>query len=298
MRWKWNRNRKKSDNSYTFSEQYRAEKLYELGLQLNQFRQEKSLSLEQIAIKTRISKRYLKAIEQGNLEQLPEPVYVQGFIKRFADTLGLNGTQFAAAFPTGANLRAVKSSWRDLPAAQLRPIHLYLLYVLLIFGAVSGLSYMLNRPVVQQATPAGADNAATQPDLPTASTRQQERPRSATKNQTARSNSVAQGTVKPGPAAADSIDGQNDFSTSNKPVRVDVELSAQSWIRIVVDGKTEFEGVLPEGTQRHWEANENLVLRAGNAGGVLVTFNDSQTEQLGDPGTVKEVKFEADSNNS
>ncbi len=294
---RWNRTRKKREKLLKFSKQQRAEKLYEIGAQLNQFRQEKSLSLEQIAIKTRISKRYLKAIEQGNLDQLPEPVYVQGFIKRFADTLGLNGTKFASAFPTGNSLQPIKPSWRDLPAAQLRPIHLYLLYILLIFSAVSGLSYKLSLPV-QNATPeGGSKTTATQQANP------QDRSPSAQQTQARPSNSAAQsssGATENGTAqvTVDVADEQNGMPYGNKPVRVDVELSAQSWIQIVVDGKTEFEGVLPEGTQRHWEANENLVLRAGNAGGVLVTFNDSQTEQLGAPGAVKEVKFEADSNNS
>jgi hypothetical protein len=78
-----------------------------------------------------------------------------------------------------------------------------------------------------------------------------------------------------------------------KPVQVGVTLKSQSWIRVVADGKTEFEGVLPEGTQRTWVADKTLIVRAGNAGGVLVEFNDQTAKQMGAPGEVQEVTFAA-----
>lgn len=304
MRWKWNRKQKKSEFASHVSEQERAEKLSELGLHLRQFRQQRSISLEHVATKTRISQRYLHAIEEGRLDRLPEPVYVQGFLRRFADALGLNGSEFANDFPMGPNMRAIKPSWRDLPAAQLRPVHLYLLYIFVIIGAVSGLSYVVSQSA-QQTTfapegqteqpqnsapspaPRTSDSAAKPQPTPADSAVAQDKPKQPEGNPS--STGILENSPVPSPdASATDLPG-------NKPVRIDVELSAQSWIRIVADGKTEFEGVLPEGSQRHWEANEKLVLRAGNAGGVLVTFNDSQTQQLGDPGTVEEVTFEADS---
>ncbi|MCY7321823.1 MAG: DUF4115 domain-containing protein, partial [Phormidesmis sp. CAN_BIN36] len=77
-------------------------------------------------------------------------------------------------------------------------------------------------------------------------------------------------------------------------VRVGVMLTAQSWVRVVADGKTEFEGVLSEGTQRAWVANQQVVVRAGNAGGVMVSFNDGQSKKLGEPGAIEEMAFPPD----
>jgi hypothetical protein len=62
-------------------------------------------------------------------------------------------------------------------------------------------------------------------------------------------------------------------------------------LRITSDGNTEFEGILQPGETRSWTADEALTIRAGNAGGVLVSFNDGQAETLGQPGMVKEVTF-------
>jgi hypothetical protein len=51
--------------------------------------------------------------------------------------------------------------------------------------------------------------------------------------------------------------------------------------------------VLPEGTQRIWVAEQKLIVRAGNAGGVLVEFNDETAKEMGAPGQVQEVTFAA-----
>ena len=251
-------------------QQEQIEKLEELGSRLRQFRTEQCIPLEDVAAQTRIQARLLNAIEEGRLDQLPEPVYIKGFIQRFAEALGLNGAEFANAFPTGSTIQFVKPSWRHLPAAQLRPIHLYVLYVLLVISAVSGLS-LLVRPAREQAIDNSNSPQAQQGPAP--------------KNLQAINPPQKLATVKPTEVVKTSENG--------KQVQVNVTLKAQSWIRVVADGKTEFEGVLPEGTQRIWEADQKLIVRAGNAGGVLVEFNDESAKQMGAPGEVQEVIFAA-----
>jgi cytoskeletal protein RodZ len=260
------------------TKQQQVKKLAELGAYLRQFRYEQSITLEEVAAKTKIQARLLNAIEEGRVDQLPEPVYVQGFIRLYADALGLDGTQFANSFPTELSLSTAKRySWRELPAAQLRPIHLYVLYLVLIVGAVSGLSYLVKRPSSELA---GNNAALLQSDLP--SFYRAEFP----SNPSANKNAVPIPGEIPGTSA-----------TNQKPssVQVGVTLTAQSWLRVVVDGKTEYEGILDQGTQRTWSADKQLVLRAGNAGAVLVALNNGQAKQLGAPGVVEEVTFSSTS---
>ncbi len=244
-----------------------AERLAEMGLQLCELRQQQEISLEQIASKTRIQPRLLEAIEQGRLEDLPESVYIQSFIRQYADAIGLNGVEFASTFPTSYKLPDYRPSWRSLPGAHLRPVHLYLIYMLLIISAVNGLSYFLNRSM-RQPELANADMKM-QPTAPTPIG-----PVNPLQN-------VAKATAQKQPG-------------TQKAVRVGVMLTAQSWVRVVADGKTEFEGVLPEGTQRAWVANQQVVVRAGNAGGVMVSFNDGQSKKLGEPGAIEEMAFPPD----
>ncbi|MGH8001614.1 MAG: helix-turn-helix domain-containing protein, partial [Brasilonema sp.] len=75
----WLRKKNKHESIPSF-EQQRAEVIAEMGAQLRTLRLEQGLSLEQVVMLTRISRRLLQAIEQGNLTELPEPVYTQGLI--------------------------------------------------------------------------------------------------------------------------------------------------------------------------------------------------------------------------
>lgn len=257
-------------------QQEQVEKLEELGSRLRQFRTEQSIPLEEVAAQTRIQARLLNAIEEGKLDELPEPVYIKGFIKRFAEALGLNGAEFASAFPTGSGLQFVKPPWRHLSAAQLRPIHLYLLYVCLVIGAVSGLSYLVRRSAMEGGLSRYETDVQQVKQLPTPSPSAQPKPPQ--KLQPTKAAEVTQ------------------RSQDGKPVQVRVTLKAQSWLRIVADGKTEFEGTLPEGTNRTWVADKTLIVRAGNAGGVLVEFNNESAKQMGAPYEVQELTFAANPN--
>ncbi|MBW4470487.1 MAG: DUF4115 domain-containing protein [Stenomitos rutilans HA7619-LM2] len=257
-----------------------AERLKELGYHLQQFRQKQRISLDTVASKTLIPVRLLSAIETGNVEQLPEPVYIQGFIRRYADAIGMNGMELASAFPAQTDLKVPRSSWRGTVQAQLRPLHLYLIYMALVIGAVSGLSFLLNRSSTPQM--AGLDKTAKPVQINTAAvTSSPNGPANITQpdsSSTTGSNSTPLPMTSPMP---------------QKSVRVGLTMTSQSWVRIVVDGKTDFEGVLSEGTQREWEADKQLILRAGNAGGVMVSLNNGTAKRLGEPGAVEEVTFGA-----
>jgi cytoskeleton protein RodZ len=76
-----------------------AENLKRVAQQLVQAREAKSISLEEIATKTFIPMRILKAIEAGETFKLPEPIFVQGFIKRYAKLVGLDGDTLAKEIP-------------------------------------------------------------------------------------------------------------------------------------------------------------------------------------------------------
>jgi cytoskeletal protein RodZ len=79
----------------------------------------------------------------------------------------------------------------------------------------------------------------------------------------------------------------------NQTVQVGVTLKASSWIRVVADGKTQFEGTLPEGTHRVWKAQEQLTVKTTNAGGVLMSVNQQAAKEMGELGEEEEIKIAA-----
>src|SRR5438093_13633078 len=60
-----------------------------LGEQLRAQRERKGITLEQAAGDTRIREKFLKALEDGDYQALPGPVYTRGFLRNYAEYLDL-----------------------------------------------------------------------------------------------------------------------------------------------------------------------------------------------------------------
>ncbi|MDJ0616057.1 MAG: DUF4115 domain-containing protein [Calothrix sp. MO_192.B10] len=81
--------------------------------------------------------------------------------------------------------------------------------------------------------------------------------------------------------------------TAKQSVQIGLTVKEESWVKVIADGKVKYQGNLPKGYHRTWRAEEELTVRAGNAGGVLVSVNQQQAKRMGQPGKVKEVKIAA-----
>ena len=128
----------------TSIEEQRAEKLAQLGAQLKATREQYGFTVEDVVSYTKIPRRQVVGIEEANFEDLPEPVYIQGLIRQYAHAIGYNGAEFASTFPIGTSRVVLKPVCKNPSLFKLRPIHVYLLYILLTAGSVSGLSAWLN----------------------------------------------------------------------------------------------------------------------------------------------------------
>ncbi|AFZ00307.1 helix-turn-helix domain-containing protein [Calothrix sp. PCC 6303] len=126
----------------------RSESLQEIGKQLRVARELRGLSLTELNTYTHVQIHLMEAIENGKWDELPEDVYVRGFIRVMANSLGLNGTNLAASLPQPEPVKAVLPSWYETGKKsssfdfQVNPMHLYLGYTVLVAGAVGGLSVM------------------------------------------------------------------------------------------------------------------------------------------------------------
>jgi cytoskeletal protein RodZ len=138
-----------------------------------------------------------------------------------------------------------------------------------IFCSVSGLSGLLNSATSQVSYSQGNPKAQRQ---------RLAQPQVIQKNQTQQRQALSE-----------------SFSSThaNQQVQIGLTLKEKSWIRVVADGKVQYEGELPQGSQRTWIAQGELTVKAGNAGGVLVSVNKQQAKQLGEPGKVKQVTIAA-----
>ncbi len=247
------------------AQQLQQEQLRSLGSSLKQARLQRGLTPDAIEERTLIRKPLIAAIEQANMADLPEPIYIRALLQRYGNALGLDGAAIASQFFTHPIVKQPRASWRDSPATRLSPFHLYGAYVLLIMVAVSALSGLLRQ---------NAPDMTAQPIL--------------------NPEEIEQLTFqKPTPVAQPVVEASKPVAQT-KPIEVDLVLTEQSWVRVVSDGRTQFEAILEQGEERSWAADQSMVIRVGNAGGVLYSFNQSKAEPMGALGVPVSRTFSPD----
>src|SRR5215470_19946114 len=85
-----------------------------LGASFKKARESKGISLDQIANQTRISTRFLAAIENEEFHLLPGGIFNRGFVRSFAEAVGIDPTQAVSDYE---RLSSVPQPGIDPPAA-------------------------------------------------------------------------------------------------------------------------------------------------------------------------------------
>jgi len=75
-----------------------------LGDELRAWRDKRGLTLNEAAEKANLQKKYVRAFEQNNYEELPELLYARNFLKAYIQALGLKESKFLKTFETEWNL--------------------------------------------------------------------------------------------------------------------------------------------------------------------------------------------------
>lgn len=231
-----------------------------VGERLRAARDEKGLSLEDIATQTRIPRRHLEAIEAGDWSDLPAPTYTIGFAKSFASAVGLDRTE------VGDDVRAEMGGSRPVttatteifePADPARTMPKWLVFAAIaaIILVVIALTWLNERSLEEpEAAPAVAET-----------------------------NSAA---AEPAPAA------QQAPPVNQRPVVLTA--TDRVWLRVYErDGRTLFEAEL--GIGQHYQvpatATEPL-LRTGKPQALRITVGDEVAPPVGPPErTVSDVSL-------
>lgn len=259
------------------------EQLKEISKRLREVREAKSMRLEEVALKTNIRLACLKALDEQRFDELPEPVYVQGFIRRYADAIGLDGAALAKNFATEVVTPEFDSNQSQNFDKKLNiRIPLYIPYAVLLLVASLGLMYILNPKLSAQSLVQKFNLGNSQ-------------------KQTAAVVSTPASLATPVTQAQTSVPTQNLTTelpiaaspnpTPNEAVAVSLELQGKSWLQVKADGKTEFVGYLTKGDRRTWSAKKQLSIRSGNAGAVLISVNNQPAKPFGGLGKVKEETY-------
>lgn len=151
--------------------------LSELAEVLRKARQAKGMSLAEIQETTKIQRRYLEAIENGNFDVLPGHFYVRAFIKSYAEAVGLNPdeliSQYSSELPDPPKveespppLRQNRHGRKERDGASskwMSRILLYLFAILVIGVIAAGIHYALKNQGANPALPQTEPKEGTTP---------------------------------------------------------------------------------------------------------------------------------------
>jgi cytoskeletal protein RodZ len=261
-----------------------------LGSNFKKARESLGIPIEKIAAETRISVRFLTAIENEEFRVLPGGIFNRGFIRAYAEHVGLNPDAVLADYdrmgltpeePVEA-LRTVERESRKNTERHLYPVAAVLLAVLIIGYYVAtrgGPVEEAQTAEVQDSRPAEAAPAPeTKKETPAIVAEPAPPTTPATTPPPA-----ATAAVPPAPQPTTG----NSSSPSAPPLVLDVDITALSWIKVIADGTITLNGELPAGTSRRFTANNSIVLSVGNAGGTNVRINGRDPGPLGPSGSVR-----------
>ena len=250
---------------------------------LRREREKQGLTIVDIEKGTSIRGLYIEHIERGNIGELPGLVYAKGFVRNYAKFLRLNAEalvqQFAEengstpppapAEPESAPRRISLSTVGDESLSSISIGGTSSSYAS-IFGKLAAGIIVLAALVGGGVAAISAINSPAQvPAAPPVKTEQPAAPTAA--------------------AEADASDTARAAHTDG--VNVSVTLAERCWTEVVVDGKSVFEVIIEKGKTESWKGKESVVIRAGNAGALDVTFNGRKLGKFGDNGEVLERTF-------
>jgi cytoskeleton protein RodZ len=230
-----------------------------IGSTLRQRRLERGVTLETVTNALRIQSRFLKALEEDRWDELPAQVFLEGFLVKYADYLGLNGAvlrdQLRAKMgqsgpPAFTHPSTVPESIDDSSTSALR----WILVGAAVLVVVAGALFLFRRQEPHGLSLAKPLNQVTEPETVVLST-------------------AAPSSVVPSVAPV--------VKSSHSLV---LRASESVWVRVRLDGAVKFEGTLASGEVRTWPFEKNSRVRAGNVSRLIALVDGKSLADSTTPG--------------
>ncbi len=240
------------------------------GENLRHEREMREVSLREIADHTRINLRFLEAIEEEDFEKLPGGIFNRGFIRAYAQHLGLDDVKVLSEYdliggvqePT---LRVHTPSQADAKLQAAGSRAQWVAAIVAVFMLIAG--YALFRHS-QQPFSVGIGSNPTIGEIPAPSLPE----------------------TQPDPTTADSSSRPAPASLSEELI-LQVAATEVSWVELDADGKILVSGIMQPGKITTFRARESFNLITGNASGLILTLNGEKLAPLGRQGQPRKIRL-------
>jgi cytoskeletal protein RodZ len=273
-----------------------------VGELLKKAREESGKDLKEISEILKIRYDYLRAIEEGDFKQLPEEVYIKGYIREYAELLHIDPETALSAYvqQTSPPQDDKGEPPTDITSDHKKSKITYILVplVLVVFGLI--LFFVLHSPKKEQEisqTPMNTENVkpspiSTEPEetpqMPVEIKEERPYPFSEKKEEvlTPHAPNLKEplpDTVTPPP---------NNVNIGKAPHTLKIVATDTVWLLITIDNAAAPEEmILKIGETVTFQAQEGFSLKLGNAGGTKVLFDGKDIGKLGEKGQVVKLNL-------
>lgn len=210
----------------------------EIGAALAERRKVRGMTIEKVAQILKIRIPYLKAMEKGEWSELPGDVYARGFVKRYAQFLGLDGDKLLAPYiaerPASPEHEDVPGpdGGSDISRGVLIGVAVVAVFAIVIFKLVSQDRSSPEAPSTESPVAAAPVTASAVP-------------------------------------AASASAGQTAGAETH---RIEVHSPFPLWLRVQAEDR-DFEGFIPQASTWSWSAKGKFSVRLGHSRQVSMTFD-------------------------
>lgn len=237
------------------------------GYYLKAIRVEKGISLDEVSEKTRIRIDYLLLIEKEDHDRLPSEVFVKGFLRAYAEAIGIDGVEAVRRYISSLNAyQANERSEADFAKLTTRfwPNLLMSLGAMICIIALSIFAMSVFHSPLQTDSQVNTNAGET-----------------------------GKGVDKIAPKVDNVSELKSDLAVkqSKKSLLLSIITIETTWIKVIIDGRMPKEYSLEPRDRLELEASAGFNLLIGNATGVQLVLNDNPIEVLGKRGQVVNIQL-------
>ena len=243
-----------------------------IGDVLRAAREEQGRSLEDVARVQRVRTDYLQALENEDFDTFGGDIYAKGFLRSYATELGLDPQPLLETYRREVSQDDVRAATlvSSGPATRPTPRGAPPAWVAWL---VVGVVVLVGLGFLGMVGGSRAPETASPEDEPSAVEEDQ--------NEADEAPDEAPDEEPEEPAEPEEEEEEEEPEPTFDGVELLLALEEDSWLRVTVDGSPVLEQVVSAGETLQYQADEQVEIRFGNAGGVRVEHNG---EDLGSPG--------------
>ncbi len=267
------------------------------GASWKEARDARGMTIEEAASRLRISGKYLQGIEEGDYSGWPARVFSSGYIRAYAKLLGKDPEPVLTEYFQSLEARAVETpspgysipTWveRERERGSRRTTYALAAVAVLFLGLV--LAWVGTRTSSRRVPP--PPPAAVAPPAPPAAENAVAAAAPKSPDNAAPAATPVPAAEPPPPAPQNVVTSVGGLGPVKAPYQLFIEASEMTWLMYGLDDQEPVDVMLYPGDKISIQAGKKIVLKLGNAGGVVGTLNGKLLPPFGSRGQVKEIRL-------